>query len=169
LQEHNAVGDLLFGQVHVHRLVAAFLINGLQGFTRGLDVGQRAVRAQVGVDGALDVAGLQHGIAPHDVLVDVDAAALGGGGPGRCSAGFGRRRGLRPRRVDSGGQDECLRRAAQYGAQRAARTFEIMHSDALGSLCEIRPAYRPLPSRALRDNPVTVFARPLALTASACY
>ena len=41
LQEHDAVGHLLLGQVDVHGLVAAFLVDRLQGLARRLDVGQQ--------------------------------------------------------------------------------------------------------------------------------
>src|SRR3546814_7535825 len=45
LPKNNAAGDLLLGQVHEHRLVAALVVDRLQGVARRFDVLERALRS----------------------------------------------------------------------------------------------------------------------------
>ncbi|MNL09743.1 hypothetical protein D3C87_1305150 [compost metagenome] len=72
LQEHDAAADLLLGQLDIDRLVALGLVGRRERVARALDVLHGAVRAQERPDCPLDRADVEHGIAAHDVLVDVD-------------------------------------------------------------------------------------------------
>ncbi|MCY1511664.1 hypothetical protein D9M68_461000 [compost metagenome] len=113
LQEHHALRDLLFGQVDVHRLVARRLVGREQRVARALHVLERALGAEEGRDRLLDGAGVQHGVAAHDVFGDVDLAGrFGGRGRGRWG---GRGRG---RRGDSG---RCLCERCHRGTDRHHR------------------------------------------------
>ena len=71
LQQHHTRIDLLFGQFHVHRLVAGLLVQRVDCITRLLDIGERFAGAEERFDCALDLPRIEHGVAAHDVLVDV--------------------------------------------------------------------------------------------------
>ncbi len=73
LQVHHAAFDLLLGQLDEHRLIAQRLIAFLQGLAGAFQIHQGLLRAEVGVHRLLDGAGIEHRVAAHHVLVDIDA------------------------------------------------------------------------------------------------
>ena len=70
LKVNHAAADLLLGQLHIYRLIAGVLVHRLQGPLRLSYVVQRFIRPQIGINRALDIACLQHGITTHDVLIN---------------------------------------------------------------------------------------------------
>ena len=77
LQEHDAVIDLLLGQLDKHRLVTPCLVDLLQCIAGAFDIAQGLLRAEKRVHRLLDRCGIEHGIAAHEVLVDVHPARRG--------------------------------------------------------------------------------------------
>ncbi|OMP13138.1 hypothetical protein COLO4_02211 [Corchorus olitorius] len=93
LQDHHAAGHLLFGQIDIDGLIALGLIHRQQRSTCVFNVLERAIGPEKRRDGLLDGAHVEHRVAAHDVLVDVDLAlrcGLGGGRSNRCGSGRGR-------------------------------------------------------------------------------
>ncbi len=78
LQIDDAIGHGLLGQLDKHRLIAAFLVGLLQRITGAFDVAQGFLRAEKRVHRFFDRAGIEHGIAAHEVFVDVDQSLRGG-------------------------------------------------------------------------------------------
>jgi len=73
LQQHHAATDLLLGKLDVDRLIARLLIERMDRIARLLDIGQGLARAEERFHRALNAPGIEHGIAAHDVFVDVHA------------------------------------------------------------------------------------------------
>ena len=71
LQVDDAVFNLLLRQLDVHRLVTLGLVAFLQGLTGPFDIAQFFLRTEERVHRLFDSAGIEHGIAAHEVLVDV--------------------------------------------------------------------------------------------------
>ncbi len=85
-QQHHAATDLLLRQLHVDRLVARLLVQRIDSIACFLDIGQGLCRAEEGFHRAFNVPGVEHGIAAHDVFIDVHA------GRRRCLLGEQRQR-----------------------------------------------------------------------------
>jgi len=77
LQIDDAVIDLLLRQLDKHRLIATRLVDLLQRIARAFDIVQGLLRAKERVHRLLDRRRIEHGIAAHEVLVDVHLARRG--------------------------------------------------------------------------------------------
>ncbi|MNL42844.1 hypothetical protein D3C87_1653270 [compost metagenome] len=77
LQIDDAFLDLLLRQLDEHRLITVGLIDFLQGIPGAFDIAQCFLRTEKRVHRFFDRTGIEHGIAAHEVLVDVHQ-------PGRC-------------------------------------------------------------------------------------
>ncbi len=72
LQVDDTVGDGLLGQLDEHRLIAALLIGLLQGVPSTFDIREGFLRAEKRVHRLFNRACIEHGVAAHEVFVDVD-------------------------------------------------------------------------------------------------
>ncbi|MNF76001.1 hypothetical protein D3C84_580960 [compost metagenome] len=72
LQINDAVLDLLLRQLHEHRLIAVGLIRLLQRIAGTFDIGQVFLRTEKRIHRLFDRTGIEHGVAAHEVFVDVD-------------------------------------------------------------------------------------------------
>ena len=101
LQVDDAVGHRLLRQFDEHRLVAALLIGLLQRIAGAFDVAHGLLRAEKRVHRLFNGPGIEHGVAAHEVFVDVHQTlrrSAGGGLVGERWLSAGRHQQPAPQR-----------------------------------------------------------------------
>ena len=127
LQKHHAGGHLLLRQIDVYRLITLGVIGCQQGIAGPLHIFHAALGAEKRCHGPFDGACIEHGIAAHDVFIDIDLRRCS-----FCTGSNGRRRLLRQHMALHAAPQNCQQCCHRLQLQTCLRAcpilFNVMHS-----------------------------------------